>query len=145
MSWGSEQIYEVTKVKTLLNPPKNIKSIFCAVWMVLANLSLVASQDLFSVTSMLLLLLAFSSLYSPFSAVDQFHTDGGLCLFIPTPWPVHSVAFNRLIGLLLVSSSWFCNKLWGSNTVKNIFVLIVGHITLYHFKLKTGVDTGDCI
>lgn len=28
----------------------------------------------------------------PVSAVDQFHTDGGLCvcLFIPTPRPVHS-------------------------------------------------------
>lgn len=28
MSWGSEQNYEVTQIKTLLNPPLNIKRVF---------------------------------------------------------------------------------------------------------------------
>lgn len=72
----------------------NIKGIFfCAVWLVLADLSLVASQNLFPVTSILCNVF-------PLSAVDQFHTDGGLCvcLFIPTPWPVHSAALNLPIG-----------------------------------------------
>ena len=59
MSWGSEQNYEVTQIKTLLNPPnKNQKGFlvlffpfFCAVWLVLEYLGLVTPQNLFPVTS----------------------------------------------------------------------------------------------
>lgn len=51
MSWGSEQNYEVTQIKTLLNPPNEYQK--SAVWLVLPELSLVASQDLFPATSIL--------------------------------------------------------------------------------------------
>lgn len=62
MSWGSEQNYEVTQIKTLLNPPNECKEVLFVLYgWVLADLSLVASHGLFPVTSILFLLLASNS------------------------------------------------------------------------------------
>lgn len=61
MSWGSEQNYQVTQNKTPQPPNENLNKYVVMLWLVLADLSLVASQNLFPVTSMLCLILASNS------------------------------------------------------------------------------------
>lgn len=38
MSWGSKQNYEVTRIKSFLNPPNEYQISFYAVWLGLADL-----------------------------------------------------------------------------------------------------------
>lgn len=106
MSWGSEQIYEVTQIRTLLNPSLDIKSFFFlfflgGVWLVLADRSLVTWQDLLPVTSRLFLLLAPNSLCAPrFKQWTSFiQMVASECGFLHL-WPVHSSALDHHIRFL---------------------------------------------
>lgn len=132
MSWGSEQIYEVTQIRTLLNPSLDIKSFFFlfflgGVWLVLADRSLVTWQDLLPVTSRLFLLLAPNSLCAPrFKQWTSFiQMVASECGFLHL-WPVHSAALDHHVR--------FCNALWGSDTA----LTNTHHWALTSFKVADG-------
>lgn len=87
MSWGSEQNYEITQIKTLLNPPLNEYQNFFVLYGCFYR-------------SYWILLVAFIFLMFSLEVcwTSFIQMVASVCLYIPTPGPVHSAGLNLLSG-----------------------------------------------